>query len=109
MTSNATPKYVRWFAELGLGDVPAVGGKNASLGELYRALTAEGVLVPNGFATTAEAYRDALAAAGAWDRLHAILDPLDPSNVAATSPNARGRRATSSTAPTSPLSCGRRS
>jgi pyruvate,water dikinase len=75
-------KYVRFFDELGLADVPLVGGKNASLGELYRELRPQGVLVPNGFAITAEAYRDLLTAAGAWDRLHAILDPLDPSNVA---------------------------
>ncbi len=78
----AGPLYVRFFSELGLGDVQIVGGKNASLGELYRALRPQGVLVPNGFATTAAAYRDALTAAGAWDRLHAILDPLDASNVA---------------------------
>jgi pyruvate,water dikinase len=78
----ATAKYIRFFDELGLADVPLVGGKNASLGELYRSLRPQGVLVPNGFATTADAYRDVLTGAGAWDRLHAILDPLDPSNVA---------------------------
>jgi pyruvate,water dikinase len=49
--------YIRGFAELGIADVPTVGGKNASLGEMYRELSAEGVKVPNGFATTAEAYR----------------------------------------------------
>jgi pyruvate,water dikinase len=78
----AAAKYVRFFEELGLGDVPLVGGKNASLGELYCALRPQGVLVPNGFAITADAYRDLLTQASAWDRLHAILDPLDPSNVA---------------------------
>ena len=50
---------VRWFAALRLKDVPLVGGKNASLGELYAELSA-GVQVPNGFALTADAYRDAL-------------------------------------------------
>lgn len=50
-------RYLRRFAELGIGDVPLVGGKNASLGEMYQQLTDEGVKVPNGFATTAEAYR----------------------------------------------------
>ena len=49
--------YVRCFADLGRGDVPSVGGKNASLGEMTRSLSAEGVRVPEGFATTAEAYR----------------------------------------------------
>ena len=56
----AAAAYVRAFEELGLADVPLVGGKNASLGELYRVLLAQGVQVPNGFAVTADAYRDAL-------------------------------------------------
>jgi pyruvate,water dikinase len=86
------PTYVRPFADLQLGDVALVGGKNASLGELYRALRPQGVLVPNGFAITAEAYRRLLTAAGAWERLHAILDPLDPSNVADLSSRARQAR-----------------
>ena len=59
--------YVSWFADLSLDDVPVVGGKNASLGELYRELTPLGVRVPNGFAMTAEAFRDALSAADAVD------------------------------------------
>ncbi|MFW0795637.1 phosphoenolpyruvate synthase [Gordonia sp. CPCC 205515] len=48
---------VRWFADLGLDDIEQVGGKNASLGEMVRNLTNLGVRVPNGFATTADAYR----------------------------------------------------
>ncbi len=74
-------RYVRWFEELSLDDVPLVGGKNASLGEMYQELTAGGVRVPNGFAVTADAYRDALSQAGAWDELHALLDQLDKSDV----------------------------
>lgn len=50
-------QYVRWLEELGSGDVASVGGKNASLGELIRHLRTEGVRVPSGFATTADAYR----------------------------------------------------
>ncbi len=76
-------RYVRWFAELNLDDVPLVGGKNASLGELYRELTPLGLHVPNGFATTAEAYRDILTEAGAWERLHELLDDLDKNDVRA--------------------------
>ena len=52
--------FIRWFAELGVGDVPLVGGKNASLGEMFRELGAQGVRVPNGFAVTAEAYHATL-------------------------------------------------
>ncbi len=73
--------YTRWFRELGAGDVALVGGKTASLGELYSGLSAQGVKVPNGFAITAQAYRDALTAAGAWERLHGLLDGLDKSDV----------------------------
>jgi len=72
-------RYIRWFDEITLDDVPLVGGKNASLGELYQELVPQGVLVPNGFAITAEAYRYVLE--GLWDRLHAILDELNPDDV----------------------------
>jgi len=50
-------RYVRFFEEFGIADVPFVGGKNASLGEMYRNLSAQGVRVPHGFAITADAYR----------------------------------------------------
>jgi len=76
-------RYVRWFEELGIGDVPLVGGKNASLGEMVRELGAKGVRVPGGFAVTAEAFRDALTRAGARDRLRAELGGLDKNDVAA--------------------------
>jgi len=75
-------KFIRFFNEIGIGDVPLVGGKNASLGEMYRELTPQGVKVPNGFATTADAYRYVLDAAGAWEPLHAALDGLDSDSVA---------------------------
>ena len=55
---------VLWFEEIGMGDVPQVGGKNASLGELIQSLKAKGVRVPDGFATTADAYRRFLKANG---------------------------------------------
>jgi pyruvate,water dikinase len=45
-------QYIRFFNELSIGDVPIVGGKNASLGEMYQNLTPKGVHIPNGFATT---------------------------------------------------------
>jgi pyruvate,water dikinase len=74
-------KYIRFFNELDNDDVPIVGGKNASLGEMYRTLSDQGVTVPNGFATTAEAYRYMLDEAGAWEKLHEALDDLDPTNM----------------------------
>lgn len=73
--------YIRWFEDLALNDVPLVGGKNASLGEMYRELSGLGLNVPNGFAITADAFRDALSEAGAWDELHSLLDDLDKGDV----------------------------
>lgn len=73
--------YIRWFNEISIDDVPLVGGKNASLGEMYQNLTTEGVRVPNGFAVTAEAYRYVLEHNNAWQPLHAALDGLDPDNI----------------------------
>jgi len=77
----APKRNVRWFGEIGIDDVAEVGGKNASLGELYSVLSAQGVRVPNGFALTAGAYREALTAAAAWERLHQLLDGIDKSKV----------------------------
>ena len=90
---SAKSPLVRWFATLGLSDVAEVGGKNASLGEMYSHLGAAGVLVPNGFALIAAAYRQALTDAGAWPRLHALLDPLDFTDVAALAEAAAAARA----------------
>jgi pyruvate,water dikinase len=72
---------VQWFKDIRVADIPLVGGKIASLGELYSVLSREGVRVPNGFALTASAYRDALTAAGAWDALHTLLDDLDKTHI----------------------------
>ncbi len=83
---------VRWFQDIRLEDVPLVGGKNASLGELYSALASEGVRVPNGFALTAQAYRDALAKADAVGKLHRLLDDLDKTDVEALAKRAAEAR-----------------
>lgn len=74
-------KYIKFFGDIGIEDVALVGGKNASLGEMYQNLTGEGVKVPNGFAITAEAYTYILDFNNAWDGLHAELDKIDPDNV----------------------------
>lgn len=87
----STSTYVRFFEDFGIEDVPLVGGKNASLGEMFQKLSNQGVRVPHGFAITAAAYRYMLDEAGAWDRLHAELDELDPTDVAALA--RKGKRA----------------
>jgi len=69
-------RYIRFFNEIGIDDVPSVGGKNASLGEMYRELTPQGVRVPNGFAITAQAYWYVLEKAGIAQRLRDALDGL---------------------------------
>ena len=81
----AATNYIRWFRELALDDLPLVGGKNASLGEMFQQLAPLGVRVPDGFAVTAPAYRDALDAAGAWPELHRLLDGLDKRDTDALS------------------------
>ena len=73
--------HIRWFSDIRLSDVATVGGKNASLGELYSSLSKEGVRVPNGFALTAEAYRDALTSRNAWEPLHRLLDVIDKRRI----------------------------
>ena len=84
--------YIRWFKELTIEDVPLVGGKNASLGEMYRELSPQGIRIPNGFAITADAYRYMLDQAGAWDDLHLALDDLNPEDVADLARRARRAR-----------------
>jgi pyruvate,water dikinase len=87
-----TSAFVRWFATLGMSDVPEVGGKNASLGEMASQLAHAGVRVPEGFALTARVYREALTAADAWSRLHALLDRLDITDMRALSEAAASAR-----------------
>ncbi len=77
----ATNQFIRFFDQISIGDVPLVGGKNASLGEMVRKLSAQGVRVPNGFAITADAYRYMLDTAGAWGKLHEALDGLNPDDM----------------------------
>lgn len=74
-------KLIRWFDEIELGDVPTVGGKNASLGEMYRHLTQKGVRVPNGFAVTADAYRYFVEQTGLDKQIREILGELDTDDI----------------------------
>ena len=75
-------KYVRLFTELSMSDVAIVGGKNASLGEMAQQLVPLGVKVAEGFATTAEAYRDYLDHNGIADRVDSTIAGLDVEDVA---------------------------
>ncbi|HEY7569449.1 MAG TPA: phosphoenolpyruvate synthase [Gemmatimonadaceae bacterium] len=66
-------RWVKWFSEIGIEDVPLVGGKNASLGEMRRELTALGIPIPDGYAITAEAFREFLRVNGLEARIAALL------------------------------------
>lgn len=82
---NNVQDYVLWYDQLGMNDVSRVGGKNASLGEMISHLAGAGVDVPNGFATTAEAFNEFLEQSGVNERIHDILDDLDTDDVKALS------------------------
>ena len=69
----AVQSHIRWFSQIGLDDVAEVGGKTASLGELFSVLGPHGIRVPDGFAITAQAYRDALSAERSWDELRRLM------------------------------------
>ena len=77
----ASVKWVAKFDELRMSDVESVGGKNASLGEMISQLTKAGIRVPNGFATTADAYREFLFQGGLEQRIKARLSLLDTEDV----------------------------
>jgi len=74
-------KFVLWFNELGIEDVPLVGGKNASLGEMYQNLSKKGVNVPNGFAVTSYAYRYFLEKAEIKKKIKSIIGNMNINNV----------------------------
>jgi pyruvate,water dikinase len=73
--------FVLWFDEIGINDVAIVGGKSASLGEMIGQLTAKGVNVPTGFATTAYAYRYFIKSAGLEEKLRNLFADLDVSDL----------------------------
>jgi pyruvate,water dikinase len=73
--------WIVWFDEIQLTDISLVGGKNASLGEMIRNLSAQGVKVPNGFAITAFAYQQFIAEAGLEQKLRSIFAELDTNDI----------------------------
>ncbi|WP_445374886.1 phosphoenolpyruvate synthase [Photorhabdus tasmaniensis] len=79
--NNLPPCNVLWYNQLGMHDVDRVGGKNASLGEMITNLSVLGVAVPNGFATTAQAFNDFLEQSGVNQRIYRLLDETDVDDV----------------------------
>lgn len=80
---NSCQQYVVWYNQLGMHDVDRVGGKNASLGEMIANLSELGVSVPNGFATTAQAFNDFLEQSGVNQRIYQLLDSINVDDVKA--------------------------
>ncbi len=87
-----TTAYIRWFNDLGMDDVARVGGKNASLGEMYRELVPLGVNVPNGFAITADAYWAILDSCNGRERLDRLFRDINMSSMAELSSRAQQAR-----------------
>ncbi|MEK7471600.1 MAG: phosphoenolpyruvate synthase [Patescibacteria group bacterium] len=73
--------FVKWFSEVGIDDVPIVGGKNAALGEMYSNLVPLGVNIPDGFALTANAYRHFFKDTGLDEKIKEILSDLDTKDI----------------------------
>ena len=73
--------FVKWFSEVGIADVPIVGGKNAALGEMYSNLVPLGVNVPDGFALTADAYRHFFKQTGLDEKIKQTLSDLDTKDI----------------------------
>ena len=87
-------RFIRTFAQISSADLALVGGKTASLGEMYQALRPQGVPIPNGFAITTDAYRHLLEHSQLWQPLRALLAPLrldDPADLAERGRQARQR------------------
>lgn len=74
-------KFILTFSEIGIKDIPLVGGKNASLGEMYQNLTAQGINIPNGFAITASAYRHFLSLSDVDEKIKEILKDLNTKDI----------------------------
>ncbi len=81
MAEEKTENFVKWYSEVGIADVPSVGGKNAALGEMYSNLVPLGVNIPNGFALTADAYRHFFKETGLDNKIKEILSDLNTKDI----------------------------
>ncbi|MGE3534270.1 MAG: PEP/pyruvate-binding domain-containing protein, partial [Parachlamydiales bacterium] len=70
-------QFIKWFEEISIKDIPLVGGKNASLGEMFQALTPQGIQIPPGFAVTADAFSVLIAQNGISEKIYSLLSKLD--------------------------------
>jgi pyruvate,water dikinase len=92
-------RFIQPFRSIGNDDIAVVGGKNASLGEMYRTLAPLGVFTVNGFAVTADAYRYVLDRSDAWTALHRALDGLDRTDIGDLAARAQRAHAVVASAP----------
>ncbi len=94
--ANSTGKHntelLLWLDQIGIKDIGKVGGKNASLGEMLRHLTSNGIRVPEGFAVTTKAFMEFVTAANLEARVEKILDGIDPDNPADVAPRGKAVR-----------------
>ena len=81
MIEEKKENFVKWYSEVGIADVPIVGGKNAALGEMYSNLVPLGVNIPDGFALTADAYRYFFEKTGLNKDIEEILADLDTKSI----------------------------
>ena len=83
VAAKSSDNFILWFEDIGINDIPEVGGKNASLGEMIQQLASKGVRVPSGFAATSHAYRHFIQQAGLEKPLRELLESLDVEDVSA--------------------------
>jgi pyruvate,water dikinase len=81
MAKAKEKKHIYWFSELGIGDVPIVGGKNASLGEMFSKLTSKGVRIPDGYAVSAHAYDHYVNSSGVRSEIEALLRGVKATDI----------------------------
>ncbi|PIR76930.1 MAG: phosphoenolpyruvate synthase, partial [Candidatus Magasanikbacteria bacterium CG10_big_fil_rev_8_21_14_0_10_38_6] len=81
MKIHSTSPYIAWFTDISISDISTVGGKNASLGEMYSSLAKKGIRIPNGFAVTVDAYWAILRESGADKKIKLLLKDLDERDV----------------------------
>ena len=74
-------QFIKWFDEISIKDIPLVGGKNASLGEMFQRLTPQGVRIPPGYAVTADAFSRLIAQDGISEKIFSALSRLDPKDT----------------------------